>query len=144
MNEIKVNHNPSKFSLKKHRVEKWETWSKEISVFPWHFNEQETIYMVEGEVIVTPDGGSPVKISKGDFAIFPEGMSCIWDVRQPVLKHYQLKSSFARESARKVRMWLTLPEISIGKVTIPKLAIITMMIALVSGFAGFASLELLD
>jgi uncharacterized cupin superfamily protein len=141
MNDIKINHHPSKFSLKKHRVEKWSTWSKEISVFPWYFDEQETIYMVEGEVIVTPDGGTPVTITKGDFAIFPEGMSCVWDVRKPVLKHYQLKSSFARETVRKIRMWLTLPEMSIGKFTIPKLAIITMMIALVTGFAG---LELLD
>lgn len=134
MNEIKIKHNPSEFSLKRHRVQQWQTWSKEISVFPWHFNEQETIYMVEGEVIVTPDGGTPVTITKGDFAVFPKGMSCIWDVRQPVLKHYQLKSSLAREAARKVRMLLTMPEVSVRRLSIPTLAIFSMMLALSFGF----------
>jgi len=45
--------------------------------------------MLEGEVIVTPDGGKPVSIKAGDFAIFPAGMSCRWNVLKAVRKRYR-------------------------------------------------------
>lgn len=31
---------------------------------------------VQGEVIVTPNGGEPVHIQAGDLCTFPAGMSC--------------------------------------------------------------------
>ena len=39
--------------------------------------------------MVTPDGGAPVQVGKGDLVTFPAGMSCTWDVRRPVKKHYR-------------------------------------------------------
>ena len=57
--------------------------------FPWTYDEQETCYVLEGEVVVTPDGGAPVTVKAGDLATFPAGMSCIWDVRVLIRKHYQ-------------------------------------------------------
>lgn len=27
-------------------------------------------------------------VGKGDLAVFPRGMSCTWDVRAPLKKHY--------------------------------------------------------
>ncbi len=41
-----------------------------------------------GNVIVTPDGGQPVKMGKGDLVTFPAGMSCIWEITSDVKKHY--------------------------------------------------------
>jgi uncharacterized cupin superfamily protein len=40
-------------------------------------------------VIVTPEGGEPVRVGKGQLVTFPAGMSCTWDVRVPVHKHYR-------------------------------------------------------
>jgi uncharacterized protein len=37
---------------------------------------------------VTPDGGQPVQMGKGDLVTFPAGMSCIWEIIQDVKKHY--------------------------------------------------------
>ena len=62
---------------------------KETSTFPWSYGESETCYFLEGEVEVTPDGGEPVVVGKGDLVTFPEGMSCTWTVRSPVRKHYR-------------------------------------------------------
>lgn len=87
--KIRVERNPSQERLAALKVENWPTWSKEVSTFPWTYDSTETCYFLEGEVIVTPDGGEPVQIGKGDLAIFPVGMACTWDIRRPVKKHYQ-------------------------------------------------------
>jgi hypothetical protein len=34
-------------------------WEKEVSAFPWSYDEPETCLILEGDVEVTPDGGSP-------------------------------------------------------------------------------------
>ena len=49
----------------------------------------ETCYFLEGDVEVTPEGGKPVRIGKGDLVTFPTGMSCTWKVLKPVRKHYK-------------------------------------------------------
>jgi hypothetical protein len=38
--------------------------------------------------VVTPDSGEPVEMGKGDLVTFPAGMSCTWDIRRDVRKHY--------------------------------------------------------
>jgi hypothetical protein len=67
----------------------WPIWEKEVSTFPWIYSEPETCYFLAGEVVVTPEGGEPVTLKKGDLVTFPEGLRCTWDVRVPVRKHYQ-------------------------------------------------------
>lgn len=89
MSKITVEHNPDTSRLSALGVSSWPTWSKEVSTFPWTYSEQEVAYVLEGEVVVTPQGGEPVKFGKGDLVTFPAGMSCTWDVRQPLRKHYQ-------------------------------------------------------
>ena len=68
----------------------WPTWSKEVSTFPWSYNSQEIAYILEGDVTVTPKtGGDPVSFSAGDLVTFPAGLSCIWEVKKALRKHYQ-------------------------------------------------------
>jgi len=90
MNRITVEHNPKPEVLERLNVTNWPIWTKEVSEFPWMYDTQEICYFLEGEVIVTPKGGQPVKIGKGDLVTFPAGMSCTWKINQPVRKHYQL------------------------------------------------------
>jgi uncharacterized cupin superfamily protein len=89
MSKITVEHNPDPDRLDAMGVSSWPTWSKEVSSFPWTYSEQEVAYVLEGEVVVTPKDGEPVKFGKGDLVTFPAGMSCTWEVRQPLRKHYQ-------------------------------------------------------
>ncbi|HEY3327751.1 MAG TPA: cupin domain-containing protein [Novimethylophilus sp.] len=89
MSRIVVEHSPDPSRLKELGVTSWPTWSKEISVFPWTYSDQEVAYILEGEVTVTPNGGEPVSFGKGDLVTFPAGMSCTWNVRKPLRKHYQ-------------------------------------------------------
>ena len=89
MSAIRVIRQAGEPELGRLGVMKWPIWEKEISVFPWHYGSEETCYFLAGDVIVTPDGGEPVSMGKGDIAVFPVGLSCTWDIRQPVRKHYR-------------------------------------------------------
>ena len=88
MTQINVERDPSDERLQELGVLNWPIWTKEASEFPWSYDEQETCYFLEGDVVVTPDGGEPVTMGKGDLVTFPQGMSCTWQIRQDVRKHY--------------------------------------------------------
>ncbi|MDH5179379.1 MAG: cupin domain-containing protein [Gammaproteobacteria bacterium] len=88
MTSIKVEHNPDQQRLDELGVADWGIWEKEASVFPWTYDATETCYFLTGDVIVTPAGGVPVSMGKGDLVTFPAGMSCTWEIRQAVRKHY--------------------------------------------------------
>jgi uncharacterized cupin superfamily protein len=88
-----------KIVVKKHNIEDmeklgvitWPTWEKEISRFDWHYDETEECYLLEGKVVVETDDGHKVKFGKGDFVTFPKGLSCTWDIKEPVKKHYNFR-----------------------------------------------------
>lgn len=90
MNKIKVEHNPPEEKLRELKVASWPIWTKEISIFPWTYDRQETCYVLEGEVTVMPDSGELVRFGRGDLVTFPAGMSCVWEITQPVKKYYSL------------------------------------------------------
>jgi uncharacterized cupin superfamily protein len=85
---IAIERQPSQERLEQLGVFHWSIWTKEVSEFPWRYDEQETCYFLEGDVVVTPDGGKPVEMGKGDLVTFPAGMSCLWKIRSNVRKHY--------------------------------------------------------
>jgi uncharacterized cupin superfamily protein len=86
--EITVERNPGEEKLDEMGVRSWPIWTKEASEFPWSYDATETCYVLEGRVVVTPDGGEPVEIQPGDLVTFPEGMSCTWRITEPIRKHY--------------------------------------------------------
>ncbi len=88
MSEIQIIRNPEASELESLGVEDWPVWSCEVSRFPWTYEERETCYILEGRVTVTPEGGDPVTIGAGDLVTFPAGLSCTWDVHEPIRKHY--------------------------------------------------------
>ncbi len=88
MSQIKIEKDPSQEKLEQLDVKGWPIWSKEKSEFPWTYDCDETCYILEGKVTVTPDGGQPVEINKGDLVTFPNGMSCTWKIEQDIRKHY--------------------------------------------------------
>lgn len=108
MNQIIVEQNPEQARLDALGVSKWPTWEKEVSVFPWTFPEQEIAYILEGECVITPIGGSAVTFGKGDLVTFPAGMTCSWEVVKPLHKHYHLDGSWLSQSFRRIKLALKL------------------------------------
>ena len=66
----------------------WPVWQKEESTFDWHYDDRETCYLLEGEVVVKTAEGE-VSFGQGALVTFPEGLDCVWEVKQAVRKHYQ-------------------------------------------------------
>ncbi|MCX7984448.1 MAG: cupin domain-containing protein [Bacteroidetes bacterium] len=88
LSKIVVQKNPDERTLKELNVSSWPIWAKEVSEFPWEYDCDETCYILEGEVIVTPENGEPVSITAGDLVRFPKGMKCRWKILKSVRKHY--------------------------------------------------------
>lgn len=89
MQQINITHQPSEAEINQRGIKSWPIWEKEVSTFPWTYDANETCYLLEGDVTVTPDGGKPVRFGKGDLVTFPKGMSCQWQIYVAVRKHYQ-------------------------------------------------------
>lgn len=89
MSSIVIQSQPTQAELDKLGVTHWPTWQKEPSEFDWYYDATEVCYLLEGEVLVTPEQGKPVLIQAGDLVTFAAGLSCQWLVKQVVLKHYQ-------------------------------------------------------
>ena len=89
MSNISIHRVTDQNQLNQMKVKTWPIWEKEVSEFPWHYDEMETCFLLEGDVIVTPEGGESVRFGKGDLVTFPKGMSCTWKVLKPVRKHYK-------------------------------------------------------
>jgi uncharacterized protein len=87
-NSIKIERQPTQETLTKLGIFTWPIWTKEVSQFPWTYDEAETCYFLEGEVTVTSDDGEIVTVGKGDLVTFPSGMSCTWNITKNVKKHY--------------------------------------------------------
>ncbi|AGA91167.1 putative enzyme of the cupin superfamily [Thioflavicoccus mobilis 8321] len=83
-------HKPSPAKLEVLGVEDWPIWTKEVSTFPWRYDREETCYVLRGRFTVTPEGGAPQTFGRGDLITFPAGLSCTWEIHQPVEKHYRL------------------------------------------------------
>lgn len=88
MTQIKIEHNPSEERLQQLDVSNWAIWEKEVSKFNIDFDETECAYVLDGEILVTPKGGEPVRILPGDLVVFPAGLDSDWEVVKPLRKHY--------------------------------------------------------
>ncbi len=77
--------------LKKKGVFTWPIWEKEVSKFDWFYDSVEECYFLEGKVTVKTKDGKTVSFGKGDFVTFPKGLSCVWDIQEPVKKHYNFR-----------------------------------------------------
>jgi len=81
-------HKPTKDELESRQVFSWPIWEKEVSRFDWFYDDTEECYLLEGRVTVDTKDGNRVTFGKGDFVTLPKGLSCIWEVKEPVRKHY--------------------------------------------------------
>jgi uncharacterized cupin superfamily protein len=67
----------------------WGTWSKEVSEFPWYYDDTETCYILEGEASATDQKGNRIHFKTGDMVQFKEGLSCTWKISKAIRKRYR-------------------------------------------------------
>ena len=89
MPEIIVEKNLSDARLAELGISNWNIWECEVRQFRLDMDEAlERSYILEGEIVVTPDEGKPVTLVPGDYIIFPLGLKSVWSVTKPLRKHY--------------------------------------------------------
>ena len=71
-------------------IEDWPIWTKEISTFDWYYDSTEQCLILEGIATIKTDAGN-VEIKAGDFVTFPKGLKCVWDIQEPIRKHYNFE-----------------------------------------------------
>jgi uncharacterized cupin superfamily protein len=77
--------------LKERDVFSWPIWEKEASKFDWQYHDIEECFFLAGKVTVETKDGKKVSFGKGDFVTFPKGLSCVWNIKEAVRKHYNFR-----------------------------------------------------
>jgi hypothetical protein len=89
MNKLEI-FKPDEAEINLKGIRNWPVWEKEVSRFPHIYEEDEHCLFLEGEVVIE-SGEDKVTLLPGDYVIFRNGLSCIWDIRKPVKKHYNFE-----------------------------------------------------
>ena len=77
----------SESKITEKNILQWPIWTCEVSEFDWEYSDEEACLLLEGEVEVSSEFET-VRFSAGDYVVFPKGLKCRWEVRQPGRKHY--------------------------------------------------------
>lgn len=81
-------HKATEEEIKKLGAKSWPIWECEASSFDWHYDDQETCLILEGQVSIDAPG-QKVSFGPGDLVVFPKGLDCKWNVNKAVRKHYK-------------------------------------------------------
>lgn len=102
-------------------------WECTPGTFTWHYNKDETLVVVSGEVFIT-DGEKPERrLGPGDWAFFPGGSSAHWRVTQTVRKVAVLRETMPRPLGMAVRVTkAVLRKVGIGGTSPLVLALLMM------------------
>ena len=87
MSKVKIEHLDDA-QIRNLGINSWPIWEKEKSRFDWTYSDTEHCFILEGEFSVETDEGT-FNVAPGDYVTFAKGLSCIWDIKKPVKKHYK-------------------------------------------------------
>lgn len=61
-------------------------WDCTAGTFDWTYHLDETIYILEGSIVLTDSGNPPRRLGPGDVVFFPKGSRVSWEVEGYVKK----------------------------------------------------------
>lgn len=64
-----------------------------VEPFPYEFEQNETIVVLEGGVRIELDGGETIELDAGDVASIPAGRRATWHVRTPFREIFVLSTA---------------------------------------------------
>lgn len=69
-------------------IDAWPLWKDGVGSRVLDHDAVERSYFLEGTAILTPEGGEPVLVGKGDLVTVPAGR-CVWEVIDTVRRRYR-------------------------------------------------------
>jgi uncharacterized protein len=80
-------------------------WSCTRGRFEWHYNVDEMVHILSGEVHITDHAGRQRRLGPGDTAFFPAGSSSVWCVTQNLRKVAVTQVPVPRVLCMAMRVW---------------------------------------
>ena len=80
-------------------------WECTSGRFNWHYDIDETAFIISGEAFITMDATGERRLGPGDMAFFPAGNTCTWRVPVRVMKFAVMRRPTPRPFAFAVRAW---------------------------------------
>ena len=80
-------------------------WECTAGSFECHYNKDETVMVVSGEVFVTNENGVERRLGPGDLGFFPAGTSAVWRVPDRVRKIAVLRECWWRPLGFGLKVW---------------------------------------
>jgi uncharacterized cupin superfamily protein len=66
-------------------------WSATPGVYHATYSAPEFVHMIEGEIVITPDGGKPATVKAGDAFVVEKDFVGTWKIEKEVFKHFTIK-----------------------------------------------------
>jgi uncharacterized cupin superfamily protein len=67
------------------------TWEATPGSYHATYTNYEFVHLIEGRIVITPDGGKPVTVGPGDAFVVEAGFAGVWKIEEKVLKHFDIK-----------------------------------------------------
>jgi uncharacterized cupin superfamily protein len=93
-------------------------WECTPGRFNWHYTQDETVVIVDGQVFITGESGEERCLGPGDMAFFPAGSRATWRVTRRVRKVAVFREPLPRPLAFCLRAWRKLFRL-VGLTAIP-------------------------
>ena len=71
------------------------TWKSTVGKYHTIYADprmHEFVHVIEGTLIITPNGGEPITLRPGDAFVIEPGFDGTWEVVEPVRKHFVLST----------------------------------------------------
>ena len=66
-------------------------WEATPGTYHATYSAYEFVHMIEGKIIITPDGGTPVTVQAGDAFVVEADFKGTWEILETVRKHFDFK-----------------------------------------------------
>jgi uncharacterized protein len=66
-------------------------WEATEGTYEATYSVWEFVHIIEGKIIITPEGGEPYTVSAGDAFVVEKAFKGTWKIEEKVLKHFVLK-----------------------------------------------------
>jgi uncharacterized protein len=71
-------------------------WDCTAGRFNWYYDADETVFVIEGGVVIKDAGGATRRIDAGDTIFFPAGVSAEWHVKDYIRKFAVVRTPLPR------------------------------------------------
>ena len=94
-------------------------WECTEGEFEWHYDTDETIYFLEGSVVIEADGMPARRLGPGDVIFFKEGAVARWRIEQKIRKRAFFRRTVPSPGGLALRGWGKLKRLTAGSAARP-------------------------